>query len=429
MAINMSDLSKLSEVNTTISPGNINLMGSAMYNKYKGSNIGKEGLAGGDLMAQLSNFKSPSSSATGAAGGGTLTKLNGIGGGGWGAAAGDMLSGIGSAIGNKYGEDFSEQQKSTQSAIRQGLAMIPGYGQLIAAATGLVDAIGTATGTNLSNLNKDSAKRAGIGGSAAFNNVMNSLPGNSMIWGSMATLINGRTDDFRMSQEAEEMQGGYAGSVGDLRAAQDVAGKNLLFGSRKANNYIAQAKRTDDILAQINETNTMRKQSDYYKDLEHQNINRYAGQNYLGVTIGKQGIKLMSPEKIRAIRAKYEETKAETQKLQNGGVVGIDSNILPEGALHARKNNLAELNPDLEDATKKGIPVMAAEGGEIGEQVAEIEHSEIIFRLDVTKRLEELRKDGSEEAMIEAGRLIAEELIENTQDNVGMITEEVENGK
>lgn len=82
MAINMSDLSKLSEVNTTISPGNINLMGSAMYNKYKGSNIGKEGLAGGDLMAQLSNFKSPSSSATGAAGGGTLTKLNGIGGGG-----------------------------------------------------------------------------------------------------------------------------------------------------------------------------------------------------------------------------------------------------------------------------------------------------------------------------------------------------------
>ena len=72
---------------------------------------------------------------------------------------------------------------------------------------------------------------------------------------------------------------------------------------------------------------------------------------------------------------------------------------------------------------------MAAEGGEVGEQVAEIEHSEIIFRLDVTKRLEELRKDGSEEAMIEAGKLIAEELIENTQDNVGMITEEVENGK
>ena len=95
--------------------------------------------------------------------------------------AGDMLSGFGSTIGNKYGDDFSDDQKAAQSAIRKGLAMIPGYGQLIAAATGAVDAIGTATGTNLSNINKDSAKRAGIGASASFNNMMNMLPGNSMI--------------------------------------------------------------------------------------------------------------------------------------------------------------------------------------------------------------------------------------------------------
>lgn len=59
--------------------------------------------------------------------------------------------------------------------------MIPGYGQLIAAATGAVDAIGTATGLNLSNVDKNSARRAGIGGSATFNNLMNSLPGNSML--------------------------------------------------------------------------------------------------------------------------------------------------------------------------------------------------------------------------------------------------------
>ena len=95
--------------------------------------------------------------------------------------AGDAIAGLGSAIGNKYGEDFSDQQKSTQSAIRKGLAMIPGYGQIIAAATGAVDAIGTATGLNLSNIDKDSAKRAGIGTSAGFNNMMNMLPGNSMI--------------------------------------------------------------------------------------------------------------------------------------------------------------------------------------------------------------------------------------------------------
>ena len=95
--------------------------------------------------------------------------------------AGDVLYNIGSAVGNKYGEDFSDDQKAAQSAIRKGLAMIPGYGQFIAAATGAVDAIGTATGLNLSNLDKGSASRAGAGFSAGFNNVMNMLPGNSML--------------------------------------------------------------------------------------------------------------------------------------------------------------------------------------------------------------------------------------------------------
>lgn len=338
--------------------------------------------------------------------------------------AGDTLSGLGSAVGNKYGEDFSDDQKASQSAIRKGLAMIPGYGQIIAAATGLVDALGTATGTNLSNLNKDSAQRAGIGGAATFNNLMNMLPGNSMIWG----LMGSRTNNYKVSSEAEEMQSGYAGTLGDMRAGQDLAGKRLLFGQDKANSYIEEQKRNDRILHDIHETNTVRKQSNYYQDLNHQNLMRYAGQNYLGVTVGRNGVKLMSAKEVRKILAKRQET----QMFQNGGVVGIDSNILPEGALHAHKNNLSELNPDLEDATKKGIPVMATEGGEtpnVTEQVAEIECDEIIFRLDVTKQLEELRKDGSEEAMIRAGELVANELIENTQDNTGQITEEVPNDK
>ena len=72
---------------------------------------------------------------------------------------------------------------------------------------------------------------------------------------------------------------------------------------------------------------------------------------------------------------------------------------------------------------------MAAEGGEISDQVAEIENNEIIFRLEITQQLEELMKDGSDEAMIEAGKLVAQEIIENTVDNTGQITEEVENGK
>ena len=353
-----------------------------------------------------------------------LQSLNGLG--NWGTIAGDAISGLGSAIGNKYGEDFSDSQKSTQSMIRQGLAMIPVYGQAIAAATGTLDAIGTITGTNLSNINKDSANRAGVGFSAGFNNAVNHLPGVSALAGGFG-LWSDRTNGYNMSNEAEAMQSGYAGTVGDLRAAGDISGKRMVFQRNKANSFIDEAKRNDNILAQLNLTNTMRKQSNYYQDLQHQNINRYAGQNYLGITVGKQGLKLMSIEQVRSI-IQFNHQK-ETEKLQNGGVIGVDTNILPDGALHARKNNLAELNPDLEDATKKGIPVMAVEGDQVQDQVAEIEHSEIIFRLEVTQKLEELRKDGSEEAMIEAGKLVTEELIENTQDNVGMITEEVENGK
>ena len=90
-----------------------------------------------------------------------LQSLNGLG--NWGTIAGDAFSGLGSAIGNGYNEDFNDSQKSMQSMIRQGLAMIPGYGQAIAAATGALDAIGNITGTNLSNIDKTSANRAGIG--------------------------------------------------------------------------------------------------------------------------------------------------------------------------------------------------------------------------------------------------------------------------
>lgn len=229
-----------------------------------------------------------------------------------------------------------------------------------------------------------------------------------------------------MSDEAEAMESGYAGTVEDMRAAEKLGNKRFLTGknANKAQGFIDEAILNNQILAQLNVTNTMRKDSDYYKDLAHQNANRYAGENYLNMRMGREGLKLMPAEEIRAILA-----KRKTEKLQNGGTIGIDTNILPEGSLHARLNHLDELNPELEDATKKGIPVMAADSGEVGQQIAEIERDELILRLEVTKRLEELMQDGSEDAMIEAGKLLTDEIIDNTQDNTGQITEEVEDGE
>lgn len=108
----------------------------------------------------------------------------------------------------------------------------------------------------------------------------------------------------------------------------------------------------------------------------------------------------------------------EVRAFKEGGKVNSrDMNVIPEGALHARLNHM-----DNEDFTKKGIPVVAKDGDKL-EQTAEIERNEIIFNLSVTNKLEELMKDGSAKAALEAGKLLAEEILHNTIDNTGLIKE------
>lgn len=96
-------------------------------------------------------------------------------------------------------------------------------------------------------------------------------------------------------------------------------------------------------------------------------------------------------------------------------------NVIPDGALHAHKHHLEDISPEYEQVTSKGIPVVTEEEGGKLKQHAEIERNEIIFRLEVTKKLEELMKDGSDDAAIEAGKLLAHEIINNTVDNTGLM--------
>lgn len=97
-------------------------------------------------------------------------------------------------------------------------------------------------------------------------------------------------------------------------------------------------------------------------------------------------------------------------------------NIIPEGALHARKHNME----NADNLTKKGIPVIDNEG----EQQAEIEKNEIIFTLEVTKKLEELyskytdyeySQKEKDEVAIEAGKLLVKEILFNTDDRTSLI--------
>lgn len=110
-------------------------------------------------------------------------------------------------------------------------------------------------------------------------------------------------------------------------------------------------------------------------------------------------------------------------EFQNGGSI----NVIPDGALHARKHNM-----DLDGITKKGIPVISEKDDGKIEQQAEIELNEIILRLEVTQKLEELEEKyyddqtsqkEKEEAALEAGKLLVYEILENTQDNTNLIKE------
>lgn len=101
-------------------------------------------------------------------------------------------------------------------------------------------------------------------------------------------------------------------------------------------------------------------------------------------------------------------------------------NVIPDGALHKNKHHIEHT----EEYTQKGIPVVDNDG----EQQAEVELNEIIFTLEVTKKLEELHKiykEGSksdqDKAAIEAGKLLVQEILYNTIDRTGLISK-CENG-
>lgn len=103
-------------------------------------------------------------------------------------------------------------------------------------------------------------------------------------------------------------------------------------------------------------------------------------------------------------------------------------NVIPEGALHKNKHHIE----NTDSLTQKGIPVIDNDG----EQQAEIELDEIIFTLEVTKKLEELHKlykEGSnkerDEAAIEAGKLLVQEILYNTDDRTGLIAKCEKGGK
>lgn len=250
------------------------------------------------------------------------------------------------------------------------------------------------------------------------------------------TLENGQSERDTIASVGS----GYGGSVNDWQNAMRYSGKKYgLFSSgarHKANNKVDSANNKMNLMTTI--SNDAKTQFELANNTADTNNMRYQMQLQGGYNpwtrTGRNGFKIEQINKSRQIANKLRDKETEAniakhkeggtffiptnwqpseqlQKFQNGGSV----NIIPEGALHARKHHME----NADNLTKKGIPVVDNDGN----QQAEIERNEIIFRKEVTDRIEQLAKEGTDEAAIECGKLLTHEIIENTDDKTGLALE------
>ena len=297
--------------------------------------------------------------------------------------------------------------------VGQALSAFGPYGALAGAALTGGAALAEGLGVGTAQINKSQAEAAGLsGGQRILNNIAGILaPGIGVALGKTMSVT-------QKTAETQAVSGAYADAIGDIDAASSMGDKRYVFGKDNINNLIAEANRKNAILTEIGRTNTLRKQSDYGQDLATQNQRIYAGTSYAQSAIGKNGMKIASVDEIRRILELRKQD--EIQAFQNGGV--IEGNILPTGKLHKELHRMEDVNPELaEDLTRKGIPVVVVDEDGSFQQVAEIERDEWTTSKEVTDVIEKLWKDGSEEAMLECGKFICEQLLSLTRDDNNLL--------
>ncbi len=255
-------------------------------------------------------------------------------------------------------------------------------------------------------------------------------------------LINGfggaRSDVYTRDMDIDANTGGsYQGFLDKEGEADYYSGKKYGYFSKgakeEANEMIANVNAQQIRLGNIEDTqdlNTKAAQSNQSFISARQQFINNGGMTY--ARAGREGMKIQDVDfakkvlkkKVRSLNKGTVVKKnvlshsvaPDISTLKDGGKV----NVIPEGALHKNKHHLEEIDEKFEDVTSKGIPVITEENGEV-KQHAEVEKEEIIFRLEVTKKLEELMKKGTDEAAIEAGKLLVKEILHNTVDNANII--------
>lgn len=295
-------------------------------------------------------------------------------------------------------------------AVASAAGAIPGVGSLVSGAMQVGKFVGNG-------LNAITGGTDGMTGGDAF---LGSTFGTTlaMPFSIINSAFGKKADTIYKDNETWESQGSaYGGSMAKVDDALTKSGKKYgAFSNKarkKANRQIAEAKRQQNAVSDINEEarDAFQSQAGSIDRLNRRNaLSMVGGYQSRGMRIGRVGVKLPTQEEIARVR---EFLASRTKKFAEGGKM----NVIPDGALHAHKNHM-----NVDGITHKGIPVITEEDGGVI-QHAEIERNEIIFTKEVTEKLEALAKKGTDEAAIEAGKILAREIIENTQDNTGLMRE------
>ena len=336
-----------------------------------------------------------------------------------------IAGGVGQALqlgSTLFGKQYSDPGYSDEQAAAKFASNFGWWGKLAAGLATTSSQITRKLGTNTS-FETERLKDASGGNTwTQLGNRAGSLINNTTF--GVLSPLSKQMNDFNLTSDAEMMSGSHSGTLSNMRAATDAAGKRFFFNKSGIGNLVDSSIINQDLLTNMKIGNdkvisSVPYNAEMNERRQFNKIYGMTGQNY-NTRSGKQGMKMLSREELDKIYAARKVVKEDdVQKFQNGGSI-----LIPDGALHAHKHHMEDVNPELaEDLTKKGIPVVSTdENGEVT-QVAEIERQEIILEKSLTDRIEKLWKEGTEEAMIEAGKIITETLFTNCDDNANLVKE------
>lgn len=345
--------------------------------------------------------------------------------------AAGALSQVGSSVAGNVAQSAATslvKGSNVGKGISNGIGSLGSAASLTSAGVGLAN-----LGLDVFHKVKKSNWEQGVGAGLS---IASMIPGLGLPFALANLVFNGvghftgtRTQRFKADHDIlNQAYASRMGSVKDILKSEQLANQRYsgwnLSGRHKDDRQISESARQYQDLQDAVNYNTFRNDlvnntNDIYSEGYKQDL---YGPNF-GVTLAKEGgvldviqsnkqIDEIKPLKysfeLKPIKVKFQEEN-QAQSFKEGGSV----NIIPEGALHARLHNI-----EVDNITKKGIPVVSEnENGEIVQQ-AEIEKDEIILRLDVTKKIEELYKKYNEtkdeDLAIEAGKFLTHELLYNT---------------